>query len=726
MRKLIGELRRRHVFRATGLYVGIAWIVLQGADLLLPAFEAPTWVFRALVIAAITGAPVAAVLAWIYEYTERGFKRQEDVEAGHASRTQGRQMDFIVIGVLVVALSFSVYLNLQKEPAAPEELEPVSILIADFDNQTGDPVFDGVLELALTVGLESAPFITTYDRQGAAGLATQLKDGIKALDVESAQLVSAQEGIKYVLAGTMRPNGSAYALSVVMLEPVNRESLVETSASAKDKSEIFVAVGSVAGQIRAALGDESVGSGDLPQSETFSAASLEAASDYSRAQVLAREKSFHEAVEYYQRAIDSDPDFGRALADYALTLFNMGRTEEAKAMWQRAEFSLDTMTEREKLHTLASYYIVASRNYERAQDTYERLAELYPADSRTQNNLAITYFTEFDYRRAQERGTRLVEIYPKNAFFRQNLALYAMYAGDFDTAVAEAQKVLEQEPGRYQSYLPLAIAAMAADEVESAILHYRQMAGISVGGNSLAIEGLADTAIYTGNFEEATALLTDGMRRDRDASITSGIARKAISLASIQTMEGSPGQARQAIDLALEQSRSELTLFPAARLLIQLGEESVAADLSAELGENLPSYPRAYGKLIEGIIAAAERDSVAAIELVKQSVDLTDLWLGRFHLGVIYLEAGDPVKALSQFEICEARIAEVSSLFLDDMPTWRYTAPLMYWKARANEAIDMRAPAIESYQRFLALRPEPTADPLAADARKRLSALGIP
>jgi len=102
------------------------------------------------------------------------------------------------------------------------------------------------------------------------------------------------------------------------------------------------------------------------------------------------------------------------------------------------------------------------------------------------------------------------------------------------------------------------------------------------------------------------------------------------------------------------------------------------------------------------------------------------LWLGRFHLGIIYLEAGDPANALSQFEICEARIAEVSSVFLDDMPTWRYTAPLMYWKARANEAIDMRAPAIESYRRFLALRPEPTADPLAVDARKRLSALGIP
>ena len=141
------------------------------------------------------------------------------------------------------------------------------------------------------------------------------------------------------------------------------------------------------------------------------------------------------------------------------------------------------------------------------------------------------------------------------------------------------------------------------------------------------------------------------------------------------------------------------------------------------------AYPRdtavAWEK-IEGILVSAEGDSATAVDLVKQSIDLADLWLGRFHLGIILLEAGDPAGALSQFDLCETRVAEASALFLDDMPTWRYTAPLMYWKARANEAIDMRTPAIEGYQRFLALRPEPTVDPLAVDARKRLSVLGVP
>ncbi len=249
------------------------------------------------------------------------------------------------------------------------------------------------------------------------------------------------------------------------------------------------------------------------------------------------------------------------------------------------------------------------------------------------------------------------------------------------------------------------------------------MAETNVSGESLATEGLADTAIYIGKFEEARTLLIDGIGRDSEAGMPHRLARKAITLASILTMKGSPDSAQEAIKQALEQSRAERILFPAALLLIQLRQANIAAEIAHELGGDLQPYPRAYGKLIEGILAMAEGDDVAAIDLVKKSIDLTDLWVGRFHLGIIYLEAGYPAEALSQFALCETRIAEASSLFLDDMPTWRYTTTLAYWKARANEAIDMRTPAVKGYRAFLTLRPEPTDDPLAIDARRRLMAL---
>jgi len=730
------ELRRRHVFRATGLYVGVAWIVLQGADILLPVFEAPGWVFRMLVIVALAGAPLTAVLAWIYEYTERGIKRQEMVEAEHLPRVQSRQMDFVVIGVLVVALSFSIYLNVQEEPAPLTTLDPVSILIADFDNQTGDPVFAGSLEMALTVGLEGAPFITAYNRNSAVSLAEKLKDGAESLDIEASRLVSVQENINYVLAGTMQPNGAAYSLSVIMVDPAGGETIAEAAAFAQNKSEVLGAVGSLAGQIRAILGDTSIDSGELPLSQTLTAASLEAISDFTNAQTLVYNGRFDEALEFYQRAIDADPNLGRAFSGYALALSYMGRSKEADAMWQKAMFSLDTMTEREKYRTLGVYYLEVSRNRKRAKDNYERLAELYPADSAAQHVLAILYFFEQDFQRAQEKGLRIVEIYPNSLRFRRNLALYAMYAGDFETAVTEAQQLLEQDPSYYRAYLPLAMAALVTGDAESAIGHYRKMAETDASGASLAAHGLADMAIYAGKFEEAKTLLTAGMVRDREAGETRNIylniaslgkeelAHKAIALASIQTMAGSSDQAEEAIREGLEHSRTVAIVFPAAQLLIELGRSQDAAYIADELGSDLQPHRRAYGKLIEGILAMDEGDAVAATRLVKQSIDLTDLWLAHLHLGIIYLEAGHAAEALSEFELCEARITEATSLFLDDFPTWRYGAGLLYWKARAHEAIDMRTPAVKSYKSFLALRPEPSNDPLAADARRRVMALG--
>lgn len=723
MKNFITELRRRQVFRATGLYIGVAWIVLEGADILLPAFEAPDWVFRTLVIVAFAGAPVTAVLAWIYEITERGIKREAEVEAEHLPRMHGRQMDFIVIGVLVVALSFSVYLNVQEEPVAPEQMEPVSILIADFDNQTGDPVFDGSLEQALTIGLESAPFITAYRRDTAASLAAKLQAGAEGLDVEASRLVSVREGIKYVLAGSIRPDGEGYEFSVSALDPTEGTPAAEAGTSASSKAEVLAAVGTLAGQIREALGDQTLDSGQVALSETFTAASLEAASDYTKAQVLAYKLRFEEALEYYQRAIDADPNFGRAFSGYALTLSNMGRTDEAEVMWKKALATLDTMTEREKYRTLGLYYSVVSQNFDKAIENYERLVELYPADGAGHNNLAVSYFLTLDFDRAREEGLRVLEIYPNSVLYRGNYALYAMYAGDFETAVAEALKVLEQDPGYYKAYLPLAIAALAAGDTEGAIGHYRKMSETNPSGESLATLGLADVAIYSGKPDGAITLLAAGIGRDRDAGRRYDLGHKSVTLAAFHANHGSFAPAEEALRDALDHSRAEAIVFPAARLLIQLGREADARHIAEELGRELQPQDRAYGKLIEGMLAMAGGSPVEAIELIRASIELTDLWLARFHLGIVYLEAGYAAEALSEFELCETRIGEAASLFLDDFPTWRYTAPLNYWKARAQEAIGITPAAISSYQAFLALRPETNEDPLAVDARQRLETL---
>ena len=276
MKRFILELRRREVFRTAGLYVGFCWIIIEGASIVLPAFGAPDWTMRALIIAAVVGFPIMLVLAWVYDVSDKGIEVQPDATDTVVIPFGSRKGDLAVIGVLALALTFSVYLNLTRGPAveaAPPE--PVSILIADFDNQTGDPLFDGSLEQALLIGIEGASFIAGFERGQARKIAATLQqpDG---LDAEVAQLVAAREGIELVLAGSITPKGERFVIAVDALQPRTGEVIAEADATAASKLEVLTAIGELTNDLREALGDKAVDRTQFEITETFTAMSLEA------------------------------------------------------------------------------------------------------------------------------------------------------------------------------------------------------------------------------------------------------------------------------------------------------------------------------------------------------------------------------------------------------------------------------------------------------------------
>ncbi len=146
MSRFFRELRRREVFRTAGLYVGVCWILIEVASVILPTFDAPAWVMRAIIIVTVVGFPVCLVLAWVYDVGDHGIAVQADPTDTIIPPVGSRKMDFLVIGVLSVALILSLYMNVTGGPEEVVEREPLSVLIADFDNRTGDEVFDGSLE----------------------------------------------------------------------------------------------------------------------------------------------------------------------------------------------------------------------------------------------------------------------------------------------------------------------------------------------------------------------------------------------------------------------------------------------------------------------------------------------------------------------------------------------------------------------------------------------------
>ena len=102
---------------------------------------------------------------------------------------------------------------------------------------------------------------------------------------------------------------------------------------------------------------------------------------------------------------------------------------------------------------------------------------------------------------------------------------------------------------------------------------------------------------------------------------------------------------------------------------------------------------------------------------------LADVWLGRYVLGVVNVEAGRHAAALGEFDQCTKRQGEATAVFLDDMPSFRYLVPLRYWTGRAQEGVGNTSTAAENYRAFLALRSDDSRDPLVLDARKRAAAI---
>lgn len=717
MNRFIRELRRREVFRTAGLYIGVCWILIEVASVILPTFDAPEWALQAVIILAVIGFPVMLVLAWVYDVTEHGIEVQADPTDTLVAPIGSRKMDFVVIGVLTVALIFSVYMNVTQSPEIAAPIEPVAVLIADWNNQTGDPLFDGSLEQALQIGVEVAPFIATFRRSTAQEIAEEIQPG-SSLDVSVSRLVAVRENIGLVLAGSIVADGSSYELEISAIDPQEGTVIASADADARDKGAVLMAVGSLTGDLVEELGGDILEEDIVFSSDSFTAASLEAVKSYTSAQELQHIGQDEQAVEFYAKAVEQDPNFTRALSGWALSLTYLGRTDEAEPLWDKALANLDRVTERERLRTLGLYYSIVTRNYQKALESYQTLVDNFPADDIGYNNLAVLNFLSLNFDAALTAGQSVLDLYPNSAMYQTNFALYAMYASDFDAAEAESRKVLADQPDYYKAWLPVAISALVANDIPAAVQAYESMAASNPLAATSAALGIADSQIYAGQFAAAR----EGLQQSIEAGLASGnqygTATLYMALSYAHASEGDIEAAVASIREGLAVSGGEPWVVPAALTYLAAGDVDSATAIANELMQELQPQSRAYGLLVDGLKSQQNGNTIEAIEKLTAALDLADLWLVRFHLGKVYLEGGHNAEALDEFTICDERRGEAASMFLDDFPTYRYVAPLHYWLARAQRELGMANASAENFQLFLSLRPN--GGTLVEDAKERL------
>jgi eukaryotic-like serine/threonine-protein kinase len=608
-----------------------------------------------------------------------------------------------------------------RRAATARAPEPMSVLVADFENRTGDAVFDGALEQALGIGLEGASFITAYGRPQARRRAAELdKSASGRLDARLAQLVCRSDGIKVAVAGSIARQGSGYRLEASATDPVTSERVAEAERTVDTKAEVLKAADRLAADLRRRLGDKAPAGARALAGETFTTGSLDAMSAYSRGQELAYQGRSDEAMAEYRKAIAHDADLGRGYAGLAVLLANLGEREQAEREFQAALSRLDRMTDREKYRTRGAYYLLRQEHVKAAEE-FEALVREYPADTAGHANLALAYFYAGDMARALEQGRRAVEIHPRHVVQRNNVALYALYAGDFEAADKEARAVLELNPAFEKAWLALALAQVGRDQLGPARDTYEKLRQVSPRGASFASLGLADLALYEGRPEAARPLLEAGIEADVAQGNATAAAHKRAALAAVLLQLDRGREALAAAEAAQAASRREGVLVPVARVYLEAGRETPALGLASELSKQWQSAPQAYGRLIEGEARLRRGRAREALDLFQQAQKVSDTWLGRLDLGLAYLALGAHAEAHSEFEACLKRRGEAAAVFLDDLPSFRYLPPVHYYLGRAQE--ELHSPqASESYRRFLAIRSS-AADALAADARRRLDSL---
>jgi tetratricopeptide (TPR) repeat protein/tRNA A-37 threonylcarbamoyl transferase component Bud32 len=630
----------------------------------------------------------------------------------------------ILAGAAAIVVGGVMFLRGPQVGNAPAGPKPVKVLIADFENKTGDPVFDGALEQTFAIGLEGASFVTLYDRGQARQLAGQIDPQAGGrLDKNAALLVGRREGINVVVQAVIEQNksGGGYTIRTQAIDPVSSDVLAENSETIPTKAGVLKAADLLAARLRASFEGVPVESIKEASKETFTAASLEAMKAYARAQDLTTAGKDAEAIKEYLKALELDPNLGRAYAGLGIVYRNHGELEEAKKYYEKAMGFLDQMTDREKLRTRGGYYFV-NRNYKKAIEEFGALKAQFPMDLAALTNLPLACFLARDMPKAFEEGKKAVEAYPDRVNPLYNLAWYALAVDRLEEAEAAAQKVIKLDPGFAEAKVCLGLIRLAQGRTGDAAAEYRRLEGTEPNAASLEAAGQADLALYEGRRGDARKILEAAIPADIKNNLNSLATQKRLMLAEVLASFGRPGDALKVVEEALAGTSNESVLYSGALIMLGAGKDERVRGLVSTLTVMPSPEPQAYARLVEGEVDLLKGNFPEAIKNLHEAQNQVDTWIGHVSLGRAYLAAGQFTEAYSEFEGCLKRRGEAASVFLDDLPTMNRLPQIYYYLGRAQEGL--KSPGAKgSYKKFLEIKILAAGDPLVEDAKRRLGQL---
>ncbi|HEV2732272.1 MAG TPA: tetratricopeptide repeat protein, partial [Terriglobales bacterium] len=491
------------------------------------------------------------------------------------------------VTILVAALvAASLYLN--RRPAT-RLTQKDTVVLADFDNKTGDPVFDDALKQALAVELAQSPFLNILsERRVEETLRLMGRSQNEHITRDVAQELCLRTGSKAFLLGSISSLGGQYVIGVDAINCSNGDTLAKQAEDAASKQEVLRAVGRVATDLRNTLGESlaSVQKFEVPVEATTS--SLEALKAFSMGVMTTRTKGDAAAIPFYKRALELDPNFAAAYASLGLSYSNLNQANMAAENLKKA-YSLRTkVSEREKYRISSMYYTSVTGEIEEATQVYELWSKSYPNDSVPVANLGDLASKLGQYDAAIARTQDAMRIDPNVVVAYANLAADCLALNRPD----EAKKVLLQAQERRLDgdYLHQELyyeAFLGADTAEM----QKQVSWASgrPGAEDLLLAFQSDTEAYYGRLKSSRIFsrraIGSAVRADSKETAAMWQADAALREAEF----GNAADARQDVGEALSLSAGRDVKLFAALVYARIGDSARAKPMIAELEKNYPS-----------------------------------------------------------------------------------------------------------------------------------------
>jgi serine/threonine protein kinase/DNA-binding winged helix-turn-helix (wHTH) protein/tetratricopeptide (TPR) repeat protein len=550
---------------------------------------------------------------------------------------------------------------------APKLTEKDTIVLADFDNRTGDAVFDDALKTALNVSLQQSPFLNVLsDGEVAKTLQQMTRPASTKLTSEVARELCQRVASKAYIAGSIGNLGSEYVLGLKAVNCQSGDTLAEEQVTAVSKEKVLDALGEAASKLRGELGESlaSVQEFDVPLRQATTS-SLEALKALSLGMKVLEERGAAASQPYFQRAIELDPRLAMGYAWVGSTYSDLGELGRAREYFTKAFQLRERASEREKLSITADYYLYVTGELNKAAQTYEAIIESYPRDPhiyRVLEALNPVFAGQGQYEKAAEIAHQALRLAPGVGEMYANLANYMLALERFD----EARKIIHEAQPRNLDDAPLhnAIYALAFLGADSAGMAEQQR---WFGGKPQENWGLAlasDTEAYRGHLAKARELtkraVDSAIRSDSKENGAIWQANAAVQEAAYGNTAAARRSAAEVLKLAPASPGAEAE---AALAFAIAGEPSRAEILAQDLGKRFPLDTQMQSLWLPAIRAqlALDRKNSASTLIATQAASPIELGEILFVLNVsclypvyvrgeVYLAAGQGSAAASEFQ----------------------------------------------------------------------------